>query len=170
MKLRHFATLSFLCLTFQLGQANALELKECYSETQCGPKEFCGVVPDKPLGTCQPSDSWPLTPATTTDTSTGVYGFSFVSIGGGAAPGPNWTPPELDFSGPCVTITKAPSGTTESNQVIARAVCNKRGSYRIALPPGDYLLKSSRSKKSETVRVKIGVFQLIDLSEYLNAA
>jgi hypothetical protein len=172
MKLHHFAALTFLSLGFQLGQANALGWKECYSQAQCGTTEFCGAVPDKPVGSCQPSDSWPLTPATATDATTGVYGSSVVLVGGGAERvyPPNYTPPEPDFSGACVTISNVASGTTERDQVLARAVCNKRGDYRIALPPGDYLLKSSRSNKSETVRAKIGVFQLIDLSVYLEPA
>jgi hypothetical protein len=78
MKLYHFAALAFLSFGFQLGQANALGWKECYGQAQCDPMEFCGVVPDKAVGACVPSDSWPLTPATTTDTNTGVYGSSAV--------------------------------------------------------------------------------------------
>jgi hypothetical protein len=181
MKLRYIVALSFLCLCFQLGQANALGWKECYSQTQCGPKEFCGVVQGKAVGACQPSDSWPLTPATTTDASTGVYGSSVVSGGccGADRPDPSgWTPPpppdwarlKREFDGACVTITKVSSGATVTNQVVASAVCNKLGNYRIALPPGDYLLKSIKTDKSETVRVKIGVFQLIDLSVFLTPA
>jgi hypothetical protein len=165
MKLRHCAALTFLCFAFQPGQANALGWKECYSQAQCGPKEFCGVAPDKDVGACQASDSWPLTPAPTTDPSTGVYGSSVVQggcCGTERAYPPGWTPEPTpaapDLSGPCVTITKASSASTESNQVFATAVCNKWGNYRIALPPGDYLLKSSRTNKSEKVRVKIGFF------------
>jgi hypothetical protein len=174
MKLCYSAVLIFLCFALQLGQANALGWKQCYSHAQCGPMEFCGVAPDKDVGACQPSDSWPLTPAPTTDPSTGVYGSSVVQggcCGADLVHPPNWTPPPApDFSGACVTITKASSASTRSNQVFATAVCDKTGSYRIALPPGDYLLKSSRTNKSETVRVKIGVFQLIDLSIYLEPA
>lgn len=178
MQLRHFAALTFLCFASQLGQANALGWKECYSQAQCGPTEFCGVVTNKPVGSCQPSDSWPLTPAPTTDSSTGVYGASAVFAGccGTQQAHPwDWKPPEStpaapDLSGPCVTITKTPSASTKSNQVFATAVCDKIGRYRIALPLGDYLLKSSRSNKSETVRVKIGVFQLKDLSIFFPPA
>ena len=177
MKLRYIAALSFLCLCFKLGQANALGWKQCYSHAQCGPMEFCGVAPDQAVGACVPSDSWPLTPATTTDPSTGVYGSSVIQGGCcGTEQGhpPNWTPPppppEPDLSGPCVTIIKASSASTRSYQVFATAVCDKTGNYRIALPPGDYLLKSSRTSKSATVTVKIGVFQLIDLSVYLEPA
>jgi len=177
MKLRYIAALSFLCLCFKLGQANALGWKQCYSQVQCGPKEFCGLAQNQPVGSCQPSDSWPLTPTPTTDTSTGVYGSSAV-VGGCCgterAYPPGWTPepapPAPDLSGACVTISKASSASTRSYQVFATAVCDKTGSYRIALPPGDYLLKSSRTNKSATVRVKIGVFQLMDLSIYLEPA
>src|SRR5262250_2629783 len=146
MKLHHLAALTLLSLGIQLGQAHALGWKECYTQAQCGPQEFCGVVPDKTVGNCQPSDSWPLTPATTTDPSTGVYGSSAV-VGGccGTEPArpwtdPGWKPPEPDLSGACVTITEASSGAA-SNQFVGRAFCNKIGRYRIALPPGDYLLK-----------------------------
>jgi hypothetical protein len=183
MKLRYIAALTLLCSCFQLGQANALGWKQCHSQAQCGPKEFCGVVQNQPVGTCQPSDSWPLTPATTTDASTGVYGSSVVSGGCCGAdlpnppgstppdsPPPDWAHLEREFDGACVTITKVSSGATVTNQVVASAVCNKLGNYRIALPPGDYLLKSIKTNKSETVRVKIGVFQLIDLSVFLHAA
>ena len=183
MKPCHFALLAFLSFGFQLRQANALGWKECYSHAQCGPKEFCGVVPEKAVGTCQPSDSWPLTPAKTIDLSSGVYGSSVVSggcCGTERAYPPDSTPPdsppadwahlEREFDGACVTITKVSSGAAVTNQVVASAVCNKLGNYRIALPPGDYLLKSSRSNKSETVRVKMGVFQWIDLSVYLHPA
>jgi hypothetical protein len=173
MNLRHFAALTFLCLTFQLGQANALGWKECYSQTQCASNEFCGVLANKPVGSCQPSDSWPLTPATTADTSTGVYGFSVFSIGGGAfqVHPPNWTPPEPNFGGVCVTISNVPSGGTASSQVIATAVCDKRGAYRITLPPGDYLLNSRRDSNnvSKVVTVKSGTFQLGDLSIIVEA-
>lgn len=171
-----FAALMFLFLALQVGNANALGWKECYSQAQCEPKEFCGVVPGKAVGSCQLAEGWPLTPATTTYMSTGVYGSSAVE--GGCCgterayprnyPPPQ--PPEPDFSGACVTIYNVSSGRAGSNQVIARAVCNKIGNYRIELPPGDYLLKSTRTNKSETVRVKIGAFQLIDLSIYLNPA
>jgi hypothetical protein len=169
MKLRYFAALTFLCWCFQLGQSNALGWKQCYSQAQCGPEEFCGVVQNQPVGNCQTSDSWPLTPAPTTDSSTGVYGYSVFSIGGGAfqVHPPNWTPPpEPDISGVCVTIYSIASGATASDKVIATSVCDKRGAYRIALPPGDYLLKSRRdsNNKSVVVRVKSGTFQWGDLS------
>lgn len=97
MKLQHLAALTFLSLGFQLGQANALGWKECYNQAQCGPKEFCGVSPGTAVGACQPSDSWPLTPATTTDSSTGVYGSSVVQGGCcGTEQGhpSDWTPPD----------------------------------------------------------------------------
>jgi hypothetical protein len=168
----HFALLAFLSFGFQLGQANALGWKECYSQAQCGPNEFCGVVPNNPIGHCQASDSWPLTPAKTTDTSTGVYGYSVFEVGGGAPPPPDWTPPAApDFSGVCVTISNVPPSATTSSQIMATAVCDKRGAYRIALPPGDYLLKSHRdsNNKSEVVTVKSGTFQLGDLSVILEA-
>jgi hypothetical protein len=172
MKLYHFAVLALLSFGFQLGQANALGWKECYGQAQCDPMEFCGVVPDKAVGACVPSDSWPLTPATTTDTITGVYGSSAVAGGccGADMPDPPARPPERDLSGACVTITKVSSRATVTNQVVASAVCNKMGNYRIALPPGDYLLKSSRTNKSETVRMRIGVFQMINLSIFLAPA
>jgi len=173
MKPCHFAVLAFLSFGFQLGQANALGWKECYSHAQCGPNEFCGVVPDKAVGTCQPSDSWPLTPATSSDTSTGVYGYSVFEVGGGAeqALPPNWTPPEPDFSGVCVTVSSTASGASASRRIVATAVCDKRGAYRIALPPGDYFLKSRRdsNNKSDVVTVKSGTFQWGDLSVILEA-
>jgi hypothetical protein len=169
MKLRYIAALSSLCLCFQLGQANALGWKQCYSQAQCGSQEFCGVDENQAPGTCRSSDWWPITPATTKDTSTGVYGSSVFAIGGGAAPANNGTPRNPDFSGLCVTISNVPSSATANSQVIARAVCDKRGTYRIALPPGDYLLKSRRdsNNKSEVVRVKAGTFQWADLSVIL---
>lgn len=173
MKPYHFALLAFLSFGFRLGQANALGWKECYGQAQCGPKEFCGVVPNNPVGHCQASDSWPLTPATSSDTSTGVYGYAVFEVGGGAERvlPPNWTPPEHDFSGVCVTVSSTASGTSARSRIIATAVCDKRGAYRISLPPGDYLLKSRRdsNNKSDVVTVKNGTFQWGDLSVILEA-
>jgi hypothetical protein len=171
MKLRYFAALTFLCLCFQLGQANALGWKQCYSQAQCGSQEFCGVGENQAPGTCRPSDWWPITPTTTKDSSTGVYGSSVFAIGGGAAPADNSPSPNPDFSGVCVIISNVPSSATANSQVIARAVCDKRGAYRIVLPPGDYLLKSRRdsNNKSVVVRVKSGTFQWGDLSVILEA-
>ena len=172
MKLRYIAALTFLCWCFQLKQANALGWKQCYSQAQCGSQEFCGVGENQAPGTCRPSDWWPITPATTKDTSTGVYGSSVFAMGGGAEQvhPPNWTPPpEPDITGVCVTIYSIASGATASDKAIATAVCDKRGAYRIALPPGDYLLKSRRdsNNKSAVVKVKSGTFQWGDLSVIL---
>jgi hypothetical protein len=115
-----------------------------------------------------PSDVWPLTSASAaSDLTTGVYGFSAVVVSGGAPPAADYQRPEPDFSGACVTITKIQPDASSTNQIVAKAECNKQGNFRIALPVGDYLLKGRGT--SQTVHVTSGIFQNADLATYLNA-
>jgi len=158
------AALALVGLILQLGRLKAFAFEDCYSQAQCKSQEFCGVDPNQHgRSSCVSSDAWPLTSAmTASDSNTGVYGLSFVATSGGAMP---LRPTSPDYSGVCVTITRVHPSAASSGQVVAKVRCDKKGHFRIALPPGDYWLEGRGD--SQTVHVTQGIFQWAPLVKYL---
>jgi hypothetical protein len=168
MKSRHAAALALVGWFLPLASVNALGPEYCVSQDQCSPQQFCGADRNSYWrASCVSSAIWPFTSTSmTSDLSTGVYGDSFVMFGGGAPPGPGIVIPEPDFSGACVKVWKVNPHASSTGHVIAQAECDKKGDFRIALPPGDYLLVGRGGSRS--IRVKRGTFQWVSLAQFIN--